>query len=147
MQGSSQGKGDAWAADQAHRIGDMPSPAEFLFLGASVDVPVLLSCARHRLLPPARAPKLPFSIEDLTFFLDISYHGSPVFSHVFRYGGGSAVVPYSPDCYVDSGVRTSAWIMYGYHYVLLYVRLLLYCCIERGARGAPLPRLLRGLRY
>lgn len=67
------------------------------------DLPCALMCARHRLLPPARAPKLPFTIEDLTFFLDISYHGSPVFSHVFRYGGGSAVVPYSPDCYVDSG--------------------------------------------
>lgn len=41
---------------------------------------------------------------DVTFFLDITYHASPVFSHVFRYQGGSAVVPFSADCYVDSGV-------------------------------------------
>lgn len=53
---------------------------------------------------------------DVTFFLDISYHGSPVFSHVFLYEGGSAVVPFSPDCYVDSGqclIRASGLVEEG----------------------------------
>ncbi|CAI5979556.1 unnamed protein product [Closterium sp. NIES-64] len=56
---------------------------------------------RKRFLRPGRASPLPFHLDDLTFFFDLSFHGSPVFSQAFKYEGGRALVPFAHHTFSD----------------------------------------------